>query len=526
MRIQNVFASLALGGFVALSAAAQDSIRLTVSVTGAGGSPVSNLKQTDFSVQDTGKPRTIDSFVSPQTPVVAPQLEANQYSNAPDASQAGAIFVVFDTIHTRFIEERDMREMVLKFLGRTAQAKRTVALAILDNNGLHVYHDYQTSSNVLLAALIKSGLGGLKGGTPPPGVNDAEVTAEAARLTAFSKGDLSNATPQNQLLLSNIDMPLMMFRDVARAGYGLPGRKSLVWVTNAVPFDIDPKNFQFVSPKESNFGAAVNGAQTPGTKDAISGDQVKRLMPIWRRSMRELFDGGVAVYPVEAQNSTTAGSDVYTQSRMKTLAQLTGGKAFYGGNDPFPEIFQTSAGNVAGYVVGYPAESNPGPAFHRVQVTVNQPGSVVKAPEGYFPAEGTLKSRLQEDISTSLQSPLDDTGIVFSLKFTGNENSGGKKKINMVISLAGDSGVLNEAARSVDLAILAVAKDAKDTTVGQLNENAGGQFPPEAVAQIKELGFQLKRSIEVPVGDFTLHFVIRDNQNGRIGSLIVPLSVK
>ena len=44
--------------------------------------------------------------------------------------------------------------------------------------------------------------------------------------------------------------------------------------------------------------------------------------------------------------------------------------------------------------------------------------------------------------------------------------------------------------------------------------------------RIKELGFQLKRSIEVPVGDFTLHFVIRDNQTGRVGSLIAPLNVK
>ena len=61
----------------------------------------------------------------------------------------------------------------------------------------------------------------------------------------------------------------------------------------------------------------------------------------------------------------------------------------------------------------------------------------------------------------------------------------------MTIVLPGDAGVLNEATRTVDLAILAVAKDAKDATVGKLNENAGGQFPPEAVAQIKEIGFQL-----------------------------------
>jgi len=512
--------SLVLPGF------AQDNVRLTVSVTGSDGSPVLDLKQTDFSLQDAGKPRTIESFVSPQTPVVAPQLGTNEYSNAPDVSQSGAIFVVLDTIHTRYIEERNVREMILKFLGHAAQARRGVALAILSSKGLHLYHDYQTSSSVLLAALIKAGLGDMKGGTPPPGVNDAEVTAEAARLTAFSKGDLSNATPQRRLLLSNLDMPLMMFQNVGHAVYGLPGRKALVWVTNAVPFDIDPKSFQFVSPKLSNFGAAVNGAQTPGIQDALSSDQVKRLTPIWRRSVRDLFDGGVAVYPVEAQSSVTAGSDEFTQTRMRTLAQLTGGKAFYGSNDPFPEILQTSNGNVGGFVLGFAREANATAEFHRVQVTVDKAGFVVNAPEGYFPAEATAKSRSQEDISLALQSPLAYTGLVFRIKFSGNEDSAGKKKVNMVISLPGDSGVLNEATRTVDLALIAMATDANDTTVGKLNENAGGQFPPEAVAQIKELGFRLSRSIEVPAGDFTLHFVLRDNQTGRMGSLIVPLSVK
>jgi hypothetical protein len=139
-------------------------------------------------------------------------------------------------------------------------------------------------------------------------------------------------------------------------------------------------------------------------------------MPIWRRSMRDLFEGGAAVYPVEAQGSSTAGSDAFTQTRMRTLAQLTGGKAFYGGNDPFPEILQTSNGNVAGYVLELAREANATPEFHRLQVTVNKPGSLVNSAAGYFPAEGTLKSRAQEDVTLALQSPLAYSGLVFSLK--------------------------------------------------------------------------------------------------------------
>ena len=419
-----------------------------------------------------------------------------------------------------------MRPVILKFMARAAQSKRAVTLAILTEKGLTVYHDYRSGSDVLLAALIKAGLGGMKGATPPAVVNGALVASDAARLTAFSKGDLANTTPEEQMVRSNVQMPMMMFQEVGHAGSGLAGRKALVWVTNAVPFDIDPKTFNFMSPKESNPGAAVNGATTPGTKDVFSSDQVKKILPIWRAGLRALFDGGVAVYPVEARSSFTAAGDTLIQGRMKLLAEVTGGKAFSGGNDPFPEILQISNGNVGGYVIGFAAEPNAKPEFHRLQVTLNKPGLTLHTPAGYFPGEGNLKSHAQEDIIEALQSPLAYTGIPFSVQFTGNEDVAGKKKVNIAISLAGDTGVLNEATRTVDLVVIAVAKDAKGATVGKLNEGAGGQFPPEAVAQIKELGFQLKRSIEVPVGDLTVHFVIRDNQTGRMGSLIVPLKVQ
>jgi hypothetical protein len=156
----------------ALSASAQDNVRVTVAAAGGDGSPIRDLRKTDFAVQDAGKPRTIDTFVSPLTLGTVPQLGSNKYSNAPDTTQSGAILVVIDTILTRYSEERNMREMVLRFMGSAAQAKHAVALAILNDKGLHIYHSFQSSSDVLLAGLIKAGLGGLKGVTPPPGVSD------------------------------------------------------------------------------------------------------------------------------------------------------------------------------------------------------------------------------------------------------------------------------------------------------------------------------------------------------------------
>jgi VWFA-related protein len=514
---------------IAVPANSQENVHVTVSVTNPGNAPVLNLLKGEFSVQDSGKPQVITSFAAPNDkPGAPPQLQPNEFSNVPDFREtSGAIFVVFDTIHTRYLDERDERVLILKFLGKAAQAKHAVTLAILSDKGLTVYHDYHTGSDVLLAAMAKAGLGGMKGVAAPPGLGDAAVIAEAARLTAFSKGDQSNAAAENQLLRSSIDMLMNMFQDVGLASAGLPGRKALVWVTNAVPFDVDPKTMQFKSLQQTSHGVAVDGVAVGGSKDQLTSGEIKRVSGVWRQTMRALFDGGVAVYPVEVRGSESAASNTLSQIAMKGLAQLTGGKAFFGSNDPFPEILTISNGNTAGYVLGYSTETPVGTDLCRTQVMANRANTESAQPAGYFPYEGTTKSRAGAEVGLAMTSPLQYTGIRFKVTVAGiEEGTGGKKKVNLVISLPGDAGILNEATGAVDVGFLAVATNAKGEKVGNMNEGAGGKFPPDAVAHIKELGFQLKRSFEVSPGECTVRFLVRDNQTGRMGDVFFPLDVK
>jgi len=507
---------------------AQESMSVTISAATPTGAPETGLTKTDFKVQDSGKERTITSFVGPHPHAAAPaKLPPNEFSNIPDVRDtSGAVFVVLDTVHTLYIDEGETRAQILKFLANAAQAKRAVTLAILSEKGFRLYHDYRSGSDVLMAALIKAGLGGTKGATPPAGVNEAAVTAEAERLTAFSKGEGSNASPRERMQMI-VDLPMRMFQEVGLAAAGLPGRKMLVWVTNDVPFDIDPKTKQFKSPVESSHGVSVGGATVGGTKDALSTAEVKNIMPIWRRGVRALFDGGVSVYPVEVRGSSAAGAASLSIDTMKTLAQLTGGKAFYGSNDPFPDMLSIAATNTAGYTLGVGNDASTGTDFHPIDVSVSHPNIQLNQSAGYFPHEGNPKSRAGQEVGLAMSSPLEFTGVLFRITVAGmEEGSGGKKKVNLTITLPGDSGILNEAAGSVNVGFLAEATNASGQKVGTMNEGAEGKFPPDAVAHIKELGFQLKRSFEVPPGECSVRFLVRDNQTGRTGDLIFPLTVK
>ncbi len=188
---------------------------------------------------------------------------------------------------------------------------------------------------------------------------------------------------------------------------------------------------------------------------------------------------------------------------------------------------QTSNGNTAGYEIGYATDPSTNSDFRRMDVTANRQNVTVNHPAGYFPYEGTPKTRAGEEIGLAMGSPLEYTGIRFKVTVTGIEDgSAGKKKVNLLISLPGNAGILNEAAGTVDVGFLATATNAKGEKVGSMNEGAGGKFPPEAIAQIKETGFQLKRSFEVSPGECNVRLLVRDNQTGRMGDIFFPLNVK
>src|ERR1035438_10770949 len=131
MKIRAILFCLTICALLALPAIAQDNVRLVVSVTSGDGAPVRDLKKTDFTVQDAGKPRTIDNFVAAAAmPGAPPQQGAGQFTNAPDVTHSGAIFVVLDTIHTRSAEHTAELQSLRHLVCRLLLEKKTYKLHI------------------------------------------------------------------------------------------------------------------------------------------------------------------------------------------------------------------------------------------------------------------------------------------------------------------------------------------------------------------------------------------------------------
>ena len=94
--------------------------------------------------------------------------------------------------------------------------------------------------------------------------------------------------------------------------------------------------------------------------------------------------------------------------------------------------------------------------------------------------------------------------------------------------LAPDAAVIDESdGNHVVLDFVALAK----TPEGKLADPPKGQkidirFTPEKLAAIRRHGITYNDTLDLPAGNYTVRFVVRDDLTGRVGSVAAPLKVE
>ncbi|ABF40039.1 hypothetical protein Acid345_1036 [Candidatus Koribacter versatilis Ellin345] len=516
MRFQKPLFLLAILSLSLFASAAQKGHDATLTVGVQGGSGVA---ASDISVTLGGKGAALVAAPVPKS-LIVPDLQLDQYTTElPEAVQSPIIFV-FDAMDTREIEERDMRKHVLKFMADAAAKKQAVGLVMMYRDGVFAIHDYRMGSAVLAAALAKA-----NGGSAPsvPGA-EQRVAIEAKLLAEFAKGTYSTQASDNTVLLTTLDAPVLMMQEVGAALRDLPGRKAIVWVTAGVPFEIEERDHSLTTHLELNSGVAVNGASVTSTKRTATDDQIRKLQPMWRATLNNLWDSGTAVYPVEARsNFSPPAGRVYT-STMTQVAEMTGGKAFYGSNDPSSFFNSIVSDNANSIRVAFPIE---GSNDNWQKLNVTSPKGKVFAPTGMFvPPDRSADDLRKNAISTALNSRFGFGGMPFRLTLGDQGASGAKKTVNFVVFLPPNAGFVDEKTGEINLDIAAVAYGKKSEKAGTMAAAVATKVPTEAVKQIGEMGSKLSQKIDLPPGDYTLRVVVRDNLNGRVGSIEARVEVK
>jgi VWFA-related protein len=510
-------------------------VEVPVVVTDKAGNHIHQLTKTDFRVLEDGKEQRIASLeeITPASdPLMVRTNAPGTFSNLRLQGQQphSVSVIVLDMVNTPFLDQSYARGQVIKYLADNLSSKQVLGLMVITSKGLKVLSGLTTDPAALIATLKKvsgevsvmekypvSAQATAATGDPPSGLLGGSSPGEdpSAVFARFLREDAIEATYQQG---QAIETTLRAFLSLAWSLSGVPGRKSVIWMTGSFPFYLD----SFAS---------------------VPGDNALRAL--YERAMQALNDAEISIYPLDvrgllsdpayfANNAAAAPASDTTKflqdstiESLKNFAKMTGGRAYYGSNDLVGALKHAADDSSSYYLLSYYLDTRHNkPGWRKLQVVVSRKDLEVSARAGFLVTNASVNPEIthKADVEFAMNSPFDSTGIEVTEQWLEPSGHGSRKKIGFVLQMpAGD--LIDEADRNrFDMEIVARAtkKGAIANTVGQ---TVRGMLPPDALAKIKAEGIIYRNSIDLAPGDYQVRFIVRDNLNGRIGSVMVPLTV-
>jgi VWFA-related protein len=417
-----------------------------------------------------------------------------------------------------------------------------------------VLQDFTADPKVLLQAIqnYQPVSQEMANGAPPRPPSSSSDGGKGGQLAA-------DAAVQRMKEFQNIQLAYVLDRRVAttvgamralaRILGGMPGRKSVIWVTAAFPFTLNPEN-RDVSEAElaeslpsisqlslsTRAGGSMAGVERQGHAQEI------------REASAQLASAQVAIYPVDARglisgmeatiddaaarkvDSMTDTAQIHmsdataSQETMREVARETGGIAYINQNEIKEGIVVAMADSASSYTLGYyPEDKKWDGKYRSVKVKLNRDGVDTRYRRGYFAIDpASLKTNPEQGAVEALQDSAPNTLVTFSAQvkpaasgklgvdflvdantLSTEDVSGGNKKFNVVLYaaiFAPDGKMLGSQSLKVDQA-----------------------FDAATYQQIVGKGMLLHMDLNLPPGKNELHMAVRDNRTGNTGTLTAPL---
>ncbi|HYL63670.1 MAG TPA: VWA domain-containing protein [Candidatus Methylomirabilis sp.] len=307
-------------------------VLLDVVVTDHKGETIPNLHEEDFQVAEDGKPQTISAFEEHRretsAPVSLPALPPNVYTNIQPVKSGDSVNVLLiDLLNTQPWFQKGVCTQAIKYL-KTVPPGTRLAIFTLNTRQLRLVRGFTTDFSGLSVALDdrKSGV------TPESSWLNPTPSRQAAELRGLDAMIMMQASPAAVGAVSDYlgqeaafrmgnrsDLTLQAFQHLARYLSGIPARKNVIWLADTFPIS-------FLS--EDKVHTPRHQERVQQTSDMLTAAQVA-IYPVSARGL--VFDGEFDV-PLDAPGEKMLDEFATSQIAAETIAQETGGRAFYNTN--------------------------------------------------------------------------------------------------------------------------------------------------------------------------------------------------
>ena len=524
------------------------------------GTPVTDLKAEDFSLQEEGSAQKISIFsfqraIAPEggQPLTQETLPPTRITNLPRFKTTGTLNVLLlDGINVTSSNQKYTREQMLKFLEKLPAGQPIAVYAM--GSKLRMLQDFTSDPSLLREAVRKAKDNSMgvrressNAADLPPGMLEAMPAGMLQIILRFGQDQVINQMDQR------VSLTLEQLSALARNLAGYPGRKNLIWLSEAFP--------DFLVPTNSD-PSGKNGSSHSGVQPLIKNYQAQI-----DHTTDLLSNAQVAVYPVDAgtvgnrdsysslSNTDSNGNYLGNSARgmtpqgmgsqqgaeisrgsensfsshatMNSVADQTGGRAFYNTNNIDKAIRESMEDGSTYYTLGYyPDNKSWDGHFRRITVKVARAGVKLHYRQGFFAVEPGDYAKHDPTIrAIDIGSALDinnpvSTVLTFqALVVPPSTQNGNKVQINygidphaIAFELKNDG--LQHAA--IDCGVRVYTKSGEPLRTQGNTFNAA--LTAEQYQQVMKGFFPCNQTLELAPGEYLLRLAVRDNTTGLIGA--------
>jgi VWFA-related protein len=525
-------------------------VLLDVVVTDHKGESIPNLRREDFNIEEDGKPQTLSAFDEHSRhnapPVNLPALPPNVYTNMQAVKPSDSVNVLLiDMLNTYPWFQTDVCNQAIKYLKIVPPGTR-LAIFTLNDQRLRLVRGFTTDFSGLSVALDGSQSGVMPESSwlnPTPSRHTAEMSGLRAMImmqaSPAAVGAVTEYLGQETAFKSGnrSELTLQAFQHLARYLSGIPARKNVVWFADSFPISFVPED-KVHTPRHQE--------HVQQTSDMLTAAQIA-IYPVSAHGLAgdPTFDGGDVLGI--ARESMLDGQGT-TQIAAETIAQETGGRAFYNTNALDAAMAKAIDEGSHYYTLAYaPTNNKTDGRYRRIKVILpNNAGYKISYRRGYYADKPETR---QSDDATSEDPliPLVGFGMPnfdqITYKIQANplqpqpaqdarraglntDWKGPFTRFGVDLSVSLQNFSLDSAVDGVKhgrLEVILVAYDRTGKIINISKRTSRLALPPEDFSTLQAKGLPVHLEIDVPPGDIYLRTGIYDLNSGNAGTLGIPL---
>ena len=469
------------------------------------------LTKDDFALLDNGQPQDIAFFtvrsvrgLAATKPLPPPQpLPPGVFSNRPDSKDAvpaTQTVLLLDQLFTSPVSQIVAIQRIDKFLDLR---RKQDGIAIFTLGASVSVVQNMTSDEALLRRAVKR----LKG-------RDANFrNTDTSGMTGKAAAEYDRLGMDERIrALKNA------LKATARHLASVPGRKSLVWISEGFPLLYCPPHLPCTdySPEMRDAAQALNEANValyavdPRGLIGALGRMTGIANAESRGPASPVVPGYVGLPPVGPEHIES----------LNFLAGLTGGNVYFNDNG-LEKLIQTAVedGDVTYSLGFYPSEDSQDGKLHKLSVRVSREGVSLRYRKNYFSTKPGSEAENRPSLNQLLSDPLDATQIGLLAQAVPGEEGSGVFNVRVAVDLHGVQ-LGNQDGKWVG---------AIEISFHQENSNSFQllpqtiEIPEDQLSTALEKGFVVAHSIEWQGKATDLRFVVEDKATGAAGSLRIPL---